>query len=77
MDVGALPHGLLTNRQIKSSQYNTLSVIVCNFKLHMWYIPSEKIGQNIVPLRNSFFVANYQHWTSTRALEPLLGHLDP
>ena len=42
-----------------------------------WYIPSEKIGQNIDPLRNSFFVANYQHWTSTRALEPFLGPLDP
>ena len=44
---------------------------------HWWYIPSEKIGQNIDPLRNSFFVANYQHWTSTRALEPFLGPLDP
>ena len=43
----------------------------------MGYIPSEKIGQNIDPLRNSFFVANYQHWTSTRALEPFLGPLDP
>ena len=42
-----------------------------------WYIPSEKIGQNIDPLRNSFFVANYQHWTSTSALEPFLGPLDP
>ena len=41
------------------------------------YIPSEKIGQNIDPLRNSFFVANYQHWTSTSALEPFLGPLDP
>ena len=44
---------------------------------YVWYIPSEKIGQNIDPLRNSFFVANYQHWTSTRALEPFLGPLDP
>ena len=44
---------------------------------HCRYIPSEKIGQNIDPLRNSFFVANYQHWTSTRALEPFLGPLDP
>ena len=41
------------------------------------YIPSEKIGQNIDPLRNSFFLANYQHWTSTSALEPFLGPLDP
>ena len=41
------------------------------------YIPSEKIGQNIDPLRNSFFVANYQHWTSTSALGPFLGPLDP
>ena len=46
-------------------------------KIWCWYIPSEKIGQNIDPLRNSFFVANYQHWTSTRALEPFLGPLDP
>ena len=45
--------------------------------MHTWYIPSEKIGQNIDPLRNSFFVANYQHWTSTSALEPFLGPLDP
>ena len=44
---------------------------------YTWYIPSEKIGQNIDPLRNSFFVANYQHWTSTSALEPFLGPLDP
>ena len=49
----------------------------CAFSSHMWYIPSEKIGQNIDPLRNSFFVANYQHWTSTSALEPFLGPLDP
>ena len=40
------------------------------------YIPSER-NQNIDPLQNSFFVANYQHWTSTRALEPFLGPLDP
>ena len=46
-------------------------------ELVMRYIPSEKIGQNIDPLRNSFFVANYQHWTSTSALEPFLGPLDP
>ena len=48
-----------------------------NYIVHCWYIPSEKIGQNIDPLRNSFFVANYQHWTSTSALEPFLGPLDP
>ena len=40
-------------------------------------MPSEKIGQHIDPLQNSFFVANYQHWTSTSALEPFLGPLDP
>ena len=48
-----------------------------NKDIDCWYIPSEKIGQNIDPLRNSFFVANYQHWTSTSALEPFLGPLDP
>ena len=41
------------------------------------YIPSEKIGQNFDPLRNSFFVANYQHWTSTSALPPFFSPLDP
>ena len=35
-----------------------------------WYIPSEK-SQNIDPLRNSFFVANYQHWTSQRMMGAL------
>ena len=63
-----------------------LSGVLNNLKLELavsrnvflWgYIPSEKIGQNIDPLRNSFFVANYQHWTSTSALEPFLGPLDP
>ena len=59
---------------------NCLAVTKKNVLLtsrQIWYIPSEKIGQNIDPLRNSFFVANYQHWTSTSALEPFLGPLDP
>ena len=54
-----------------------LITVECVTGLCSWYIPSEKIGQNIDPLRNSFFVANYQHWTSTSALEPFLGPLDP
>ena len=41
------------------------------------YIPSEKVGQNIDPLRNSFFVTKYQHWTGTSVLEPFLGPPDP
>ena len=44
---------------------------------HFRYIPSEKVGQNIDPLRNSFFVTKYQHWTGTSVLEPFLGPLDP
>ena len=41
------------------------------------YIPSEKIGQNIDPLRKSFFVTNYLHWTGTSVLQPFLGPPDP
>ena len=50
-----------------------------NFQLleAKWYIPSEKVGQNIDPLRNSFFVTKYQHWTGTSVLEPFLGPRDP
>ena len=48
-----------------------------NFLIFIWYIPSEKIGQNIDPLRNSFFVTKYQHWTGTSVLEPFLGPPDP
>ena len=46
-------------------------------KLSNWYIPSEKIGQNIDPLRKSFFVTNYLHWTGTSVLQPFLGPPDP
>ena len=42
-----------------------------------WYIPSEKIGQNFDPLRKSFFVTNYLHWTGTSVLQPFLGPPDP
>ena len=59
------------NTKFQQCSARTVLIFYC------WYIPSEKIGQNIDPLRNSFFVANYQHWTSTRALEPFLGPLDP
>ena len=41
------------------------------------YIPSEKIGQNFDPLRKSFFVTNYLHWTGTSVLQPFLGPPDP
>ena len=44
---------------------------------HIRYIPSEKIGQNIDPLRKSFFVTNYLHWTGTSVLQPFLGPPDP
>ena len=38
---------------------------------------NKKIGQNFDPLRKSFFVTNYLHWTGTSVLQPFLGPPDP
>ena len=57
----------------------TMSYSINNWTsvIQSWYIPSEKVGQNIDPLQDSFFVTNYQHWTGTSVLEPFLGPPDP
>ena len=39
----------------------------------IWYIPSEKIGQNFHPSESSFFVINYQQWTGRSAFRPFLA----
>ena len=41
------------------------------------YDPCEKIGQNFHRSESDFFYTNYQHWTSTSALEPFLASLEP
>ena len=42
----------------------------------LWYIPSEKIGQNFYPFESCFFVIYHQHWTGRSAFGPFLALLD-
>ena len=44
---------------------------------HIWYIPSEKIGQFFWPPRNGFFGINYHQWTWGNAFWPFLAPPDP
>ena len=52
----------------KSTEYGSKEI---------WYIPSEKIGQNFWPPWNGFFGINYHYWTWGNAFWPFLAPPDP